>query len=66
MEPERPQKPLSDEQIWGKPPDNDDDYLMEDVLAESDEYCSFCGEPMNLCICGEDGWGEDLYGDDLQ
>lgn len=52
MEPERPQEPLNDEQIWGDPPDVDDDYIMENILNDDmGDYCPECGRPYYLCIC---------------
>jgi len=66
MEPKKPQKPLTNLQVWGaedeEMPEMEpaDDELIEEILAEGDdddfgccdgETCIYCGEPMSLCTC---------------
>ena len=57
MEPKKPAKPLTDEQLWGEP---SDDQIIEEMLADDgdddfagddDPNCMYCGRPLSLCIC---------------
>lgn len=67
MEPEKPQEPLSYEQISGMSDDDmpqEDDRLIEDILADEDheepEECPFCGQPFFLCQCDLLGMEDDI------
>ena len=79
MEPQRPQEPLTNEQIWGVPDEEmpdmtyEEDAMMEGVLGSGvDEGCPVCGRRLIECQCGGNTWygyeedlfGEDLYGED--